>query len=245
MLQEKKVIYRCQGLEFHGFLVYDSTVKEKRPAVIVAHAWRGQDSFAKQKARQLASWGYAGFAADVYGKGISVESNEEAQGLMIPLFIDRHALRERIVAAYQAVAKEEVVDSKQIGAIGFCFGGLTVIELLRSGAPVRGVVSLHGVLGDALGEAVAKREPNAPALKGEILILHGHDDPLVTPFDVEALQNELTEAKVTWQMNIYGHIKHAFTNPDAHDEKLGLVYNAKMSERAMRSARNFLSDIFC
>lgn len=243
-MQERTITYQCSGRQFQGFLVFDETTKVKRPALLVAHAWKGQDDFAREKARELARLGYVGFAADVYGNGISVHSDEEAQALMVPLFVDRKELQNRIVTAYNTLKEIDFVDKERLGAIGFCFGGLTAIELMRSGVDLKGVVSFHGVLGNEMKGLKAKRPVLAEQLKGALLILHGHDDPLVSLDDILAIQDEMTKARVDWQMDIYGHTKHAFTNPQAHEEKMGLVFNEKSSRRSWQSMRNFFEEVF-
>src|SRR5262245_17129493 len=126
-MAQEWIDYTSNGQKFRGYLVYNENVKERRPVVIIAHAWRGQDDFARNKAAFFAELGYAGFAADLYGDGKSVENNDEAAVLMAPLFIDRKTLRSRIVAAYQTASKLKQVDPERIGALGFCFGGLTVL----------------------------------------------------------------------------------------------------------------------
>lgn len=244
-MHEETVLYRSGDKEFKGYLAYDQAVKaKKRPAVIVAHAWRGQDDFAREKARELAKLGYVGFAADVFGNGLSVDNNEEASALITPLFLDRQLLRDRIRAAYDTVYDQKMVDKDRIGAIGFCFGGLTVIELLRSGADLRGVVSFHGILGDTFGKNKAKLAPNAKQIKGALLMLHGHDDPLVSREDIYAIETEFTKAGVDWQIHIYGHAVHAFTNPVVHDVKSGMAFNEKANHRSWQSMRNFFDEVF-
>ena len=243
-MKHKKVIYQSADTELHGHLVYNPDIKGPRPAVLVAHAWKGQDDFARHKAEQLAELGYVGFAVDVYGQGKQVETGEDALSLMSPLFLDRKLLRDRIMSAHHAVFQQDMVDKTKIGAIGFCFGGLTVIELLRSGVNLNGVVSFHGVLGNALGEEKANIAPNAEKLKGSLLILHGHEDPLVTQEDITAIQSEFTEAGVDWQMHIYGHTVHAFTNPQANDPGIGLVYNKETCYRSWQTMINFFKEVF-
>ena len=128
--------------------------------------------------------------------------------------------------------------------MGFCFGGLTVIELLRSGVDLRGVVSFHGLLGDRIENFQAKMQPPASKLKGSILILHGYEDPLVSPNDIDSIQKEFTQAEVDWQMNIYGQTSHAFTNPMAQQKKDGMFYNPLACARAMNSMHNFFEERF-
>lgn len=243
-MHKEDVEYICEDTFLKGYAVYSEESLAKRPGVIVAHAWKGQDDFAKQKAEDLARLGYIGFAADLYGEGIVVKSNEEALSLMLPLFLDRQLLRARINAAFKTLQMHPMVDPNAIGAIGFCFGGLTVIELLRSGADVRGVVSFHGVLGNTMGEQKAQLAPDSEVISGSLLILHGNDDPLVSHKDIISIQQEFTKANVDWQMHIYGHCQHAFTNPEASDTKAGLVFNAKANDRSWQTMCNFFDEIF-
>lgn len=243
-MHEEIIRYKLGEDSFQGFLVCPDAKDSKRPAIIVAHAWRGLDDFAKEKARELAQLGYVAFAADVYGNGKHVDNNEEAPALMLPLFKNRKLLRERICAAYNTVASMKNVDRNLMGAIGFCFGGLTVIELLRSGVELRGVVSFHGLLGDTLEQHKAVILPISSKAKGSLLILHGNDDPMVSKADIDGMQKEMTKAGIDWQMHIYGHTSHAFTNPMATDPANGMVYNPVAAKRSWKSMRNFFEEIF-
>lgn len=237
--------YACQGTTLYGHLYHSPQISQKRPAVIVAHAWRGLDSFAHLQAERLARLGYMAFAADLYGIQKPVETDEEAAQLMLPLFVNRKQLRERIVAAYEVVAKQPLVDADKIGAIGFCFGGLTVLELLRSGVGVRGVVSFHGVLGKEMKGKKAILEPiSSTAKKSSILLLNGDEDPLVSGEAIADLQRELTEASVDWQFLNYGQTVHAFTNPEAKDSKGGLHYQERSARRSWKAMESFFSDLF-
>lgn len=240
-MNEEIITYQAGNLSCKGFLATPDN-GQKCPGILVAHAWRGQDDFARQKARELAQMGYVALVVDVYGNGICV-SNEEAPAMMQPLFLDRALLQERILAGFDALAKDPRVDASRIGAIGFCFGGLTVIELLRTGASVKGVVSFHGVLGDGAGANQAKPGIRAKKINGSILILHGHNDPLVNADDIANIQKELTEAGADWQMNIFGHTAHAFMNPVAQDHAHGMIYNEKTAKRAWQDMIEFFKEI--
>lgn len=236
--------YFAGATKHQGYYAYPDGPKEPRPAVIVAHAWLGQDDFARQKAEELAKLGYVGFAADIYGEGIQAKNPEDAQKLMLPLFFDRKLLQERMTAAFNEVDQNPLVDSKKVGVIGFCFGGLAAIELFRSGTPIRGACSFHAILGNSMGDHKAKTVAIAKNIKGSLLILHGYEDPSVSSEDVQRMQSDLSDAEVDWQMNTYGRTVHAFTNPEAHDHENGRVYNAETSRRAWRSMQDFFQDIF-
>lgn len=228
--------YTLDGQEFIGFLAYNET-NEKRPAVLVVHDWSGCNDFACQKAEMVAKLGYVGFAIDMYGDGRTANTTEGRQELMKPVAGDRAMLRRRIRAAFDAAASLPQVDSKRIAAIGFCFGGLCVLDLARSGAPASGVVSFHGLLSkpDNLTNET---------IQAKVLVLHGYDDPMVRPQQVDAFCQEMTEAKVDWQVHQYGNTQHAFANPQAHDNKMGTVYNPVAERRSMQAMTNFLQEIF-
>ena len=231
-------IYHHGEQALHGYLTYEDDHNDiPRPAVLVIHDWSGRNEFACQKADMLARLGYVGFAVDMYGAGRLGETIEEKQALMHPLANDRSLLRDRIRAAFDAMLGLAEVDNTRIAVIGFCFGGLCALDLARSGADVAGVVSFHGLLNKP------EDLPNHP-IKAKILALHGYDDPMVTPTDVNAFCQEMTQASVDWQMHMYGHTQHAFTNPLAHDKQLGTIYNAQAARRSIRSMTDFLEDLF-
>lgn len=244
MIETKVIEYQCRGEVFKGYLAHDSSKKGPKPAVIIAHAWRGNDAFARKKAEDLAKMGYVGFAADLYGGGKTATNDDEAFALMSPLFVDRELLRERINAGFNTMAKESIVDKERLGAIGFCFGGLAAIELFKSGAKLRGVVSFHGLLGTHLSSVEAVTVPLAPKLHGSILVLHGYLDPLVSKEDIQNFQTEMSKAGVDWQMHIYGSATHAFTNPEAHSPEKGLQHHAATEKRAFQSMTNFFNEVF-
>lgn len=237
MLQTKAIEYHDGNTLLKGYYAFDDSVTGKRPAVLVAHDWSGCNELTREKANLLAEMGYVGFALDMYGDGKTGQTNEEKMSLMKPLMEDRPKLAERIVSALRAVKKLEEVDTAKIAAIGFCFGGLCVLDLARSGADIKGVVTFHGLL-------VAPEHQKRPAIKAKILVLQGHEDPMVPPSQVTSFQKEMVAAKADWQMDIYGKTKHAFTNPQAHDEHSGLVYNELTAKRAWIAMQNFLQESF-
>lgn len=233
------LIYHVGSVKCLGALY--TQAKTLRPLIMVAPAFRGQDDFAREKGRYLAELGYAALVLDIYGEGKSVESNEEAARLMEPFFFDRKELRRRMIAALEAARALPWVDSARIGAIGFCFGGLAVLELLRSGAPLKGVVTFHGLLGDRFNGKSAHTEPTAP-IQGALLVLDGAEDPMVPWSDLENLKKEMTQAGADWEIDIYGHTVHAFTNPQVHDKSSGLAYDAKIARRAFKKMELFFRE---
>ena len=229
--------YLDDDVVLEAFIAYDDSFEGKRPAVLICHAWGGRDEFVAEKAKKLAEMGYVGFALDIYGKGILGSGAEENAALMQPFMDDRAMLQKRIRAALSVVRLLSWVDDNKIAAIGFCFGGLCVLDLARTGANIQGVVSFHGLLG-----APGNTEGNS--IKAKVLVLHGSDDPMVPVEDVSALQKELSSAGADWQMHSYGNTMHAFTNPVANDPDFGTVYQPDADQRSWKSMENFLAEIF-
>lgn len=231
------VDYLDGNVLLEGFFAYDDAMESRRSAVLINHAWAGRNKFVAEKALKLAELGYFAFAVDMYGKGILGQSNDENAVLMQPFMDNRLLVLSRMEAALYAVKLMPWVDDKKIAAIGFCFGGLCVLDLARSGANLKGVVSFHGLLG-------APDKSQTKATKAKVLVLHGYDDPMVTVNQVTALQQELTQAGADWQIHSYGHTMHAFTNPVANDPDFGTVYQADADKRSWKSMKNFLQEVF-
>ena len=242
-METDRLIYYHEGTPCHGFIAWDESSEVKRPAILIAHAWRGQDDFARQKAIEIASMGYIGFAIDIYGEGKCVP-NEEAQGLRDPFFFDRKLLQARMNAALDFIKKHPRVDPEKVAAIGFCFGGLCVYELLRSGADIKGVVTFHGIFAFSQEGKHVKEVTISSKILGKILVLHGAQDPLVSDTDLKFVQKEMTDANVDWQMHIFGNAMHAFTNPNAKDPKKGTLYDPISEKRAWELMQIFLDGLF-
>ena len=229
--------YLDGATHLEGFFAYDDSFEGRRPAVMVSHAWGGRDEFVEAKAAKLAELGYLGFALDMYGKGVHGSGPDENAKLMQPFMDDREMLQTRMLAALNAVKLFPWVDDSKIAAIGFCFGGLCVLDLARTGAYLQGVVSFHGLLG-------APGNTKANIINSKVLVLHGNDDPMAPVDQVIALQQELTNAGTDWQVHSYGNTMHAFTNPVANDPEFGTVFQPAADRRSWISMKNFLEEIF-
>ncbi|MDX1386491.1 MAG: dienelactone hydrolase family protein [bacterium] len=226
--------YECEGTEHHGRLVNPGG--EGRPGVLVCHAWGGLDDFAVNVAKKYAAKGYVAMAVDMFGEGKTGNTVEEKSALITPLVQDRGLLQKRIVAAFDKVKTCPEVNGAKVAAVGFCFGGMTALDLARSGVDLRGVLAFHALL-DPSGLPPGK-------IKASILALHGHDDPMVPPEKVLAFEKEMTEGGADWQLLAYGNTVHAFTNPEANDPKLGTIYNEQTAGRAWKVGDLFLEEIF-
>ena len=236
-IKTRNIEYEHDGTLLEGLLAWDDTIDGPRPGVLVSHAWAGRSPFEDAKAEALAELGYCGFALDLYGKGVRGNSVEENSALMQPLLDDRPRLQARMQTALAVLREQPEVDPASVGAIGFCFGGLCVLDLARIGADIAGVVSFHGLFG-------APDNTAGTAITARVLALHGWDDPMATPDQVLALADELTAAGADWQVHAYGNTKHAFTNPEANDQDLGTVYDAGADRRSWVALQAFLTELF-
>lgn len=237
MIITKEIDYHHGETLCKGFIAYDETWESPMPAVMVAPDWGGRGEDACSKAIQLAKMGYVGFAVDMYGNAKLGHDNVERRALMTPLLQDRKTLSERIGAAFELLTRLPQVHHKKIAALGYCFGGLCVLDLARSGVHIQGVVSFHGLLTAPDGML------HSP-IPAKILVLHGYDDPLVKPNQVEAFAKEMTQRQVDWQVHLYGLTAHSFTNPKANDPEMGLHYNQRADQRSWQTTELFLREVF-
>jgi dienelactone hydrolase len=238
-LHTENVEYKDGDTVLEGYLAYDdSTVKGKRPGVLVVHQWKGLGEYEKGRADMLAKMGYVVFAADIYGKGIRPTDTKEAGAQAGKYKNDRDLLRTRVNAGLAVLEKNELTDAKRVAAIGYCFGGTTVLELARSGADIAGVVTFHGGLDSPKPE-------DGKNIKCKVLVLHGADDPFNSAQNVAAFENEMRDAKVDWQMVKFGGAVHSFTEKDAGDDNSkGAAYNEKADKRSWQDMQQFFAEIF-
>ncbi|MDX1569314.1 MAG: dienelactone hydrolase family protein [Xanthomonadales bacterium] len=237
MIKTTTIDYAHGGIGLEAYVAWDESSAGARPAVLIAHMWAGRVEFCCQWARDMARAGYVGFALDLYGKGVIGSSIEENRRLMQPLIDDRGLLQERMNLAFETAAGLPQVDRTRIAAIGFCFGGLCVLDLARCNRELAAAVSFHGLLG-----APDNLEPDR--ITARILVLHGDADPLVAAEEPDALRRELTQCEADWQFIHFGHAVHAFTNPQANDPDFGTVYDERTDRRARRYAAEFLDEVF-
>jgi len=191
------------------------------------------DSNTKAKPPEL---GYAGFAIDMYGKGVLGNSKEENAALKKPFIEDRYLLQSRLLKGFDKACTLPQVDSTRIAVLGFGFGGLCALELARSGVDVQGAISIYGHFEFPLKSPLQ-------AIKAKILILHGYNDPISPVSELNAFQQELSNANVDWQSHVYGNTFHAFATPSANEPAAGIMYNPVSAQRAWHEVENFLAEI--
>jgi dienelactone hydrolase len=227
--------YHDQETTLEGFVAYPGEEK-KRPLVILCHTWGGRDEFICEKARLLAKLGYVGFALDMYGKGILGKSKAENAALKKPFIHDRRMLQRRVIKGMEAAAELPYTDSRRIAVMGFGFGGICALDLARSGADLRGAVSIYGHFDPPPSELVK-------AIRAKILVLHGYLDPIVPLDELARFEKEMSRAKVDWQVHLFGNAMHAFATPGVSDTEAGLLYDPLAAKRAWSMAQSFLAEV--
>ena len=236
-LVTQTVEYQQDGTTLEGYLAYDDAVSGARPGVLIVHQWLGLTDYEKHRAEQLAGLGYVAFCADIYGKGVRPQNFKEAGAEATKYKTDRTLLRARVNAGLDTLKKNELVDTKRVAAIGYCFGGTTVLELARSGAELNGVVSFHGGL-DSPVPADGKN------IKCKVLVCHGADDPFEKPADMTAFQSEMRDAGVDWRLIMYGGAVHSFTQQNVGESLPGAKYNERADRRSWADMKSFFAEIF-
>lgn len=237
MIKTEKFNYQGLGRSFQGVVAHDGGAKGKRPVVLIAHTWTGQSDFEVEKASQLAKMGYLALALDVYGKGKRAKDNDQAEALMNEALEDRQQLLDRLLLALEKIREHELADPGNVAIIGFCFGGKCALDLARGGADIKAAVCFHGIF-DPPG---LDREVE---IKAKILVLHGWEDPFAFPKDIVALGYELTERNAVWEMDLFGHTGHAFTNPQANAPEQGMMFNPLASDRSWQRMAHFFEEVF-
>ncbi len=226
-MQTQDVEYRdSTGKRYLGFLA--APVRPTGPAVLVAHNAPGVSDFERGVARRLAQAGYVALCADYIGEG-EVLSMQAIGPRLGPLLADTTLVREPITAALAALLRQSGVDHDRMAAIGYCFGGAAVLELARTGAPLRAVVGFHS------GLPVTRPQDNKN-IRGKVLLLQGAADPLVPPEVRTTFEVQMNEAAVDWRMILYGRTQHAFTVPGSENMGMaGVAYDKASDERSWRA----------
>jgi dienelactone hydrolase len=224
-----------------GELLFNEEISGKQPAVILYHAFEGRGEFTLEYAKRLAAQGFVVFVADMYGDAKVAHSIDDCFKLVTPFLQDRQLVRTRALLAYETLRQQLQVDSSRISAIGFCFGGMCVLELARSGADLWAGVTMHGVL--------AKSDLPTRPIKSKLLILHGYKDPQVPPVELGHFAEEMEAAGVKdWIFTFFGNARHSFTDPKTgtfdpeKEQAMGRQYHQLAAERSFRYALDFFQE---
>jgi dienelactone hydrolase len=233
-MHTEAIDYTHEDCALRGYLAFDEARRSPAPGVLVIHDAGGLGEHIKEKARRLAALGYCAFALDLSGRG---ETVTDGMRRVTEMAADLKRWRGLATAGLDVLAARAECDAARIAAIGYCFGGTTAYELARSGARLNGVVGFHSGLTPSSGQA--------KNIRGKVLTLIGADDPLITPEARLAFEREMGEAKVDWQMIVYGNTGHSFTNPGAGSmNRPGFFYQPQSDTRSWAAMQLFFDEIF-
>lgn len=237
--KEENITYTGDSISMNGYVVYDENNTAKRPAVLVVHEWWGMNDYSKRRARELAALGYVAMAIDVYGEGKTADNPDSASKYAMPFYYDPAKTKRRIDAAIAKIKTYSQIDTANIAAIGYCFGGGVLLNTARLGDELKAVVSFHGSL---LGTPAVK-----DLLKTEILVCHGGADPFVPQKEVDQFKKQMDSIGAKYTFKVYENSTHAFTNPDAtamgKKFNIPIAYNAAADSASWKDMREFFERV--
>ena len=234
-LETEPIGYGDGDRRLTGFLATDSERAGKRPGVLVVHGGAGVDDHARGRARRFAEAGFVAFACDMYGEGVT-GNRERIMRQIGELRTSRSAIVQCVEAATQVLLSRPEIDGR-IAAVGYCLGGMIVLEYARSGSAISAVASVHGRL--------ATTSPATPSsVRARILVCHGALDPHVPMTQVTAFAEEMKNAGADYQLIVYGHAMHGFTHETEIGQQPGVLYHAATDARSSAAIQGFLDEAF-
>jgi dienelactone hydrolase len=238
-IKEETVTYSIDSLNMNNYVAFDESVEGKRPAVLVIHEWWGLNDYTKRRAKMLAELGYVAMAVDMYGNGRMGNDPGAAQNLAMPYYQHPDMAKKIFDRAVEELKKNPNVDQTKIAGIGYCFGGGMLLNFVRMGEPLNGIVSFHGSL---LGTPA-----NKDLTKAEILVCHGEADSFVNA-EVAPFKKQMDSIGKSYTFKSYPGATHAFTNPDATETgkkfKMPIEYNAAADSASWNDMKEFFGRIF-
>ena len=203
-----------------------------RAAVTVFPTFMNTSPGVEAKARALAEAGCIALVADFYGPDTPHDA-PSAFAAMERLRADPRAMRARLRASLTALAG--VAPGLPQIAIGFCLGGMAVLELARDGADLVLVASFHGLLATPL--------PATTPIAPRILVCHGDADSLVPRADVTAFWAEMDGVAADWQFISFAKVEHGFTNPLTPDRQPNPAYDARADRQSWAALMGMIDDV--
>lgn len=203
-----------------------------RAAVAVFPTFMNTTPGVEAKALALAEAGCTALVADFYGPDTPHDA-QQAFAAMERLRADPAAMRQRLRASLAALA-DIAPDVPQI-AVGFCLGGMAVLELARDGADLALVASFHGLLATPL--------PAAAPITPRILVCHGDADSLVPRADVIAFWEEMDRVSADWQFMSFAGVEHGFTNPLTPAREPNPAYDPLADRQSWAALMGLIDDV--
>ena len=237
-VQITSIPYSHGEVALEGVVAWDDALTGKRPGILVVHEWWGLNEYVRTRAKQLAALGYVALAVDMYGKGKVTTHADEAKQWMQQTTANVEMWQARAKEGLRLLQADPRVDQTRLAAIGYCFGGATVMQMVYAGAPVKGVVSFHGALPLPRSSLSIKNS-------AKILIAHGGADPFLTPERIAEFKLGLDGVGLDWHMVTYGGAQHGFTNPSANQYGMkGVQYQEQADKRSWGHMKLFFDELF-
>jgi dienelactone hydrolase len=234
-LETEQIVYRDGDAVLKGFLAIDTDRGGRRPGVLVVHGGAGVDDHARGRAARFAEAGFIAFACDMYGEGVTGNRDRTMQHIAL-LRSDRAAIVRRLQAGIEILSSRPEVDGR-FAAVGYCLGGMIVLEYARSGSPISGVVSVHGGL-------ATSTPAEASSIHARLLVCHGALDPHVPMAQVTAFAEEMNAACADYQLVVYANAMHGFTHETATGQQPGVLYHAQTDARSSVAIQQFFNQLF-
>jgi dienelactone hydrolase len=239
-IKEENITYSGNNTIMSGYVAYDGSKEGKRPAVLVIHEWWGLNDYPKMRARKLAELGYIAMAIDLFGNGKTADNPDDAGKLVAPFYQNPQMTKARFDAAMSKLKTYSQVDTSNMAAVGYCFGGAMVLNMARLGENLNGVVSFHGNL--------VGTPPDKNLLKAKVLVCHGADDKFVQQPEVEKFKKQMDSIGADYTLKVYPNATHAFTNPAATTNgqkfNIPIAYNAAADSASWNDMKEFFGRIF-
>jgi dienelactone hydrolase len=237
---EETITFKGDSATMNGFVAYDTSNHNKRPAILIIPEWWGLNDYPKMRARELAKLGYVALAMDMYGDGKVAENPDQAQKLAMPFYTNPQKAKARFDAALAALKRINDTDTGKLAAIGYCFGGGMALNVARLGEPVKGVVSFHGTL--------VGTPANKDLLKAKVLVCHGEADKFVKKEEVDKFKKQMDSIHADYTFKSYPNATHAFTNPAATETgkkfNMPIAYNPAADSASWKDMQQFFDKIF-
>lgn len=249
-LKEENITYTGDSVTMNGYVVYEEHITGKHPAILVVHEWWGLTDYPKLRAKELAKLGYVAMAIDIYGNGKTADNPDSAAKFALAFYKDPLKAKTRLDAAIAKIKTYSQVDTANIAAIGYCFGGSSLLNSVRLGdADLKGVVCFHGSpIGSFHGNPSGGTPLKKELLKSKILVCHGAEDSYVPQKDVDQFKKQMDSIGATYTVKVYQGAIHAFTNPQATELgkkfNLPIAYNGAADTASWKDMLIFFKDLF-
>ena len=160
----------------------------------------------------------------MYGDGKTVNHPKEAGEMATKVRANVENWRKRAAVALDVLRAQPECDKSRVAAIGYCFGGSTVLQMAFAGMDLKAVVSFHGALPTPTAEEVKQIKP-------AILVCHGAADTFIPEKAIQAFRGALDKGGAKYEFVAYPGVKHSFTVPEADKHNIdGLKYDKAADE---------------